>query len=269
MGFLGGVVGGLTGGMATGGISALAGNQFFNGSGGQSPAYSSAPPQLPGYNATSFAPASPYQSFNDRVAQPNINTQGLEQLRGLATGSTNPWVDQQLAQEDQSAQTQGNQVRQQNATGTAQAQNNLAMGQGLTSGAAERVQTQGNNNLQNNLQNLGAQSQGRKLAINTAGRQQQIGALEQLPGQEIQAAAPGTQVSEFNAGLGQANTQGQNQFNLSQNQLQNAYTAQNAAAQNQYNLTGYGINSKIWGDQQLGQNLQDTENNRSWWEDIF
>lgn len=114
-----------------------------------------------------------------------LNSQGMDALRAeaLRTGPSQWRTLEEGRQRDQLAQQTGGQV--------AQAQNRLAMQGGLRGGAAERIATQGMRG-----QQMGGQNIARDLSITD--EQRRMGALQALPGQELQQAGFNQATEKYN-----------------------------------------------------------------------
>ena len=210
-----------------------------------------AAPTLPGYNSiydpNTMSLAHQMQGLlaNDPT---KYNTQPLQQIQSNAE-STNasPWA--QLQSQLAKTQTgQGmSQAANQAAGSTAQAQGNLAMSGGLSSGANERTQEAGQQGAiaaQQDVQNKGNQQQLQIGSQDAANKQQELMAL---PGMEAQAYSTSLQPIQMQ---GQADAQDM------------AAQMANNQALNQYNMGAFGNEASMYGAGQTA-NAQTTATEHS------
>lgn len=178
-----------------------------------------------------------------------LNTQGLDKLRGLATSDgESPWATMQRSELSRQQGLGADQLRANAGQGLAQATGNLASHGGLTGGAAERMAGGSNLAMQENLQKLGGQGAQLGSQIGIADNQNKMDLLKSLPGMEVASMAPRISQDQFNAGLDQSNAQNKNQYGL-----------QSAAGQNQFNQSNYTADTNAWGQM---ANAQATAANR-------
>lgn len=221
-------------------------SQVLNNAGGQ-PAYTGAntgTPKMPSYLSTLGPDGKllPQNTVNPG-AGPTLNTDPLKQLEAYSSsGSNNPWViAQQQALKQSQGQAMGAAKSNAMSANTAAADAAEAHG-GLSTGARENLNASGANNATmagNAVVGQGLQQEG---AIQTQNAQNELGTLENLPGQEVQATQPALQEQQLNLGAGEFNAgntigglNSQNQFNLSNyaNQIaQQAGSEQATAAAN-------------------------------------
>lgn len=178
---------------------------------------------------------------------PQLNTNPLNQLESFSTsGSNNPWVQaQQQALQQATGQAMGA-AKANAASSNAAAMDAAAARGGLSAGGGENMARNAANNatmagqgvVGNNLQQQGA--------IQTQNAQNQLGVMENLPGQEVQALQPALQEQSLWQQAAAQNQNEQQQLAEQQQQYQtgvNQFNIGNAEsglnAQNQFNLTNY------------------------------
>jgi hypothetical protein len=205
-------------------------------------------PIFPGFNQI-YDPStmSLGNDMSSMLAGTNYNTQPLQQLQSNAE-STTPSTWAQL--QSQLAKTQTNQAASQSAgqtaASTAQAQGNLALSGGLSSGANERIQESGEQagiNAQQGIQNQGNQQQLNIGSQDAANKQQEMMAL---PGMETQA---------YQASLEPIQMQGQADAQDVAGEMANNQ------ALNQFNMTGFGDQSSMYGAGQTATAQTNAANN--------
>lgn len=138
--------------------------------------------------------------MGSNIPMPTLSSyQGLDTIggKGMLNAQTikeSPWMNMALEKQamDQS-RAYGNAINQQQSA-LAQGRSNLAMKGGLSSGAAERMASQGANDLATTRQNILGQG------------------ISERANLGMQAADRGTDIAKFNAG----NIQGAEQFNVGQ-----------------------------------------------------
>jgi hypothetical protein len=116
----------------------------------------------------------------------------------------------------------------QNAGSIAQGQNNLAMSGGLDSGARERLQTKGNQNLLDMNQKINQTSANNKMQIGMNDEQNRVSQLGQVPGMQNQQ----NQAAEFNVGnaINEGNTANTYKYGIYNTQMKGYAAGQQAAA---------------------------------------
>lgn len=114
------------------------------------------------------------------------NLKGLDALRDRALGTgSSPWASMMTRKqfdEESDARERGKQEARSSAN---QAMTDLAMRGGLSSGARERATQNAAKNLLSMSQDVGRQGNINRLNIGVQDEQQKMGALSQLPGQEL------------------------------------------------------------------------------------
>ncbi len=159
-----------------------------------------------GYDPSTMGTANPLQTQLNGI---NLNTQGLDAFRqqALRTGPSQ-WAGlatQQQGLEEKNAR----EGAQRDAAGqTAQAQGQMAMRGGITSGSRERLATEGARNQLNMTQGIARQGSQNRLQIGVNDEQNRIEQLGMLPGMENTALQPGFQKAQM--------MQGANQFDVGQ-----------------------------------------------------
>lgn len=167
---------------------------------------------------------------------PDLNMNPLHELENYVTsGNNNPWVQAQMAAQQQ-AQGQAMGAAKANAASSgASAMDQAAARGGLTTGAIENLARNIGNNSTMAGQNVIGQGLQQKGQIQTQNAQNQLGMLENLPGQEVQALQPALQKQSLwqQALLGDTSMNQQaNEFNVG-----NKIGGLNAA--NQFAMQGY------------------------------
>jgi hypothetical protein len=163
------------------------------------------------YNLTRSLPAPSFESpfdqngkllsqFNtlpeteNRLGGIQLNKNPLQNLESYATGTgDSPWAAAQLAAlNQQTGQAQG-QVGQMVQGATDSARDTLASHGGLTTGAAENLARNQQNNLVTGRQNVVGQNISGALGIRAQDAANRLGVAENLPGQEVQSTQPDLQ----------------------------------------------------------------------------
>ena len=131
----------------------------------------------------------------------------------MRTGPS-PWANlmnqQSFAQEDQAMDS----ASQQQAGALAEAESNLAMRGGLSSGARERLQSQGGNDILAIGQDVSQQGAANRMQIGINDEQNRIAQLGMLPGMEMQRAGAYGQASQFDVENQFRNNLARNAFDL-------------------------------------------------------
>jgi hypothetical protein len=201
-------------------------------------------PQSPGYNATydpstmAFAP-----ELSQRLANINLNTQGLDQFRQEALRK-GPSVWANLANEQQYAQegAQKDRAVAQSRAGVRTAEADLASKGGLSSGARERIARSGGRDLLAVGQDTARQGNLNRLQIGVNDEQNRISELGMLPGMETSA---------FNSAM-----QKEGAWDSARKQdIANSIEENNR--RNQYNQNVYGQQMSAWA---ANRQAQATEN---------
>lgn len=178
---------------------------------------------------------------------PDVNKDPLHQLEGFTqSGSDNPWVKAQMAAQEQ-AQGQAMGAAKANAqSSNTAAQDAMAARGGLNTGAMENLNRNAANNSTMAGQGVIGQGLQQKGAIQTQNAQNQLGVLENLPGQEVQSLQPALQEQSLWQNAAAQNQNAQQQLAEDQQRYKtgvNQYNIGNAEgglnAQNQFNMTNY------------------------------
>lgn len=167
---------------------------------------------------------------------PSLNRAPLDQLESYAhSGTDNPWVHAQMEALKQSQGQAMGDAKANAAAGTTASMDNMAAHGGLNTGAMENLNRNGANNATMAGQKVIGQGLEQEGKINTQNAQNQIGVMENLPGQEVQATQPGLQkASLWQSALGQ-DSMNKNAFNMTGYQNQIAKNAGTEEAQAQAN----------------------------------
>lgn len=150
------------------------------------------------------------------TSQQNLfaNTQALDFMKNRAmSAEDSPWLKLQLQKQGLEQTTAMDNAARQSVTGTEQAQSNLAMRGGLSSGARERLARGGQEDLLSSRQNIGAAGDLNRLGLRTADEQIKMNLLSQIPGMDIGFANQKANLYAQNT----ANQMAQQQFNASGN----------------------------------------------------
>ncbi len=151
---------------------------------GQSPqqiAMDAYPTYTPGYDPLSMSAVDEMKRLDP------MYTQGFNRLRSEALRKgPSSWLNMSLAQDALKQQDAIEKARQMNASRTAESENRLAASGGLSSGARERVQEQGQNDFMNMNQDLARSGKLADIGMRVSDEQQRVGKLENLTGMEQQ-----------------------------------------------------------------------------------
>jgi hypothetical protein len=142
----------------------------------------------PGYDPKTMGMMPELQMKLDAL---NMDKRGLDKFR-LEALRQGPSAWAKLARKDQALQAMDARERGAEAARgqSAQAMDDLASRGGLTSGARERIATEGAKNYLNMGQNVARQQNQNNLQIGMNDEQNRITQLSQLPGMEVQAMQP-------------------------------------------------------------------------------
>jgi hypothetical protein len=140
-----------------------------------------------------------------------LNTQAIDELRKQALAKESPWLAQQLEANQLAGQRQVDRAAKMAATGAAAGQAQLARRGGLSSGSAERMAMQAEENRALAQQEAFGQADLNRLNLMVGDAQSQRGLLQNIPGMELAQGQFGQAERAYNTGV--------NQFNL-QNTLQ-------------------------------------------------
>lgn len=205
----------------------------------------------PQYKLNAQAPVN-FQGYMDQEnsrlqGMPSLNTDPLHKLEGFAQGSgDSPWATAQL-QALQQAQGQAMGA----AKGNAQSANTSALDAmaargGLNSGAMQNAQRNAANNSTMAGQGVIGQGLQQQGAIRSQDEQNRIAALENLPGQEVQAMQPALQEQSLwqqaaaqNQSQQQQLAEEQQQYNTGVDQYNIGNTLGGLNAQNNFALGKY------------------------------
>lgn len=192
-------------------------------------------PKAPSFESPFDANGKLLSQFNtlpeteNRLSGIQLNKGPLEFLENYATGTgDSPWAQAQLAAlNQQTGQAQG-QIGQVVQGATDSARDSLATHGGLTTGAAENLARNQQNNLVTGRQNVVGQNITGSLGIRAQDAANRLGVAANLPGQEVQATQPELQkqslwgqAAQSTANNGLAGVGALNQFNqgLYENQI--------------------------------------------------
>lgn len=192
---------------------------------------------------------SPYV-MEGKYADINLNTDGLDAVRqrALAQGPS-AWANLMLQQQGIQNQASREAAIKQSLSGDQQAQANLAMQGGLSSGARERMAMQSSRDLNQTKQTQANQANLANLGIQTQDETMRQNALMQLPGMEIASLQPAQNNRLFQAGLQQYD-------------IQNAL--QDVSQQNASNLASYTEAMKGYAANQQSQAQAQQSGGGSW-----
>lgn len=153
-----------------------------------------------------------------------MDTSGLDAFKHEAMRSgPSSWATQANTQQDLLQKNALNSGAKSAAGQNAQAENALAMRGGLTSGAQERIATEGNKNMLSMAQNATNQSNQNRTQIGINDEQNRVQELGMLPGMQTSVYQAGLAPQFQKAAMLQGDAQSQNAFNS------NAYNQQMAA----------------------------------------
>ncbi len=139
------------------------------------------PVYTPGYNPLTMSAVTEMNKLDGQYSQ-GFNRQRAEALR---KGPSN-WLNMSLAQDALKQEDAREKAGQMNASRTAEAHNRLASLGGLSSGARERVEEQGQEGFMNMSQDLARSSKLAGLGMGVQDEQNRIGKLSDLTGKEMQ-----------------------------------------------------------------------------------
>lgn len=181
-------------------------------------------------------PGSNIGELDRRMGDIQLNTQGLEAIRGkaLATGPS-AWAQMATQKQQQEESQQRGQSAQQGAAAQAQARSQLAMRGGLSGGARQRLAMQGARDQAQAGQQIGAQGQSARAGIGLQDEQTKNQMLSQLPGQELAALQPAMQ----KASAWQQMAQGEQGQAIQREQFNTTAALQQQQNQNQANMGLY------------------------------
>ncbi len=171
--------------------------------------------------------------------------------RAMSQGDS-PWLKMEMQRQALDNMARGDRLGAQNLSQQAQAQSQLAMNGGLSSGARERLAMQGARDLSAARQGLGRDAQMNSLNARLADDQTKMGLLSQVPGMDLGFANQRAGLEQFN--LGQL--QDTDKFNTSMAQDTNKFNMQNqiggVQGENQFNAYKYGEAMKGFGAAKQG-----------------
>ena len=156
-------------------------------------------PSSPGYT-TVFDPdtMSMADQIQSRLNGINLNTQGLDAFRQQALRKgPSTWANLMNQKQYAEEGDQREQAKNEAASSQAQAEADLAMHGGLSSGARERLATSGARNLLSMSQDVGRQGSLNRMQIGINDEQNRISQLGMLPGMEVQALQPDLQKEQM------------------------------------------------------------------------
>lgn len=146
----------------------------------------------------------------------NLNTQGLEALRGraLATGQS-PWASMMLEKQGLEEAGARDRAAMSGNVGIAQAMSSLATRGGASRGARERIATKGAQSTMQARNAVARQGQLDRLGIMATDENQKLDLLKMLPGAEVQALQPGLQKASMWTNLADSEAGRRQQLDLS------------------------------------------------------
>lgn len=222
----------LSGGVYGLGYDAVSGNGLFEGSSPYQVDYSGLP-QYPGFQPI-YNPATQGISGNAATELAGIQPDqaGLQAYRNMALRSgPSPWATAATGKSYQDQAFSADTLAKNNASNVATARGALAAHGGLRSGASERLETSGGNNLLDQQRGTAQTGMTNRSQIGINDEQNRVAELGALPGMEI---------ANSNFGLQKENT-----LNAArETDIQNQMAGQNAS--NTYNMGLYGNQSSIW-----------------------
>lgn len=193
--------------------------------------------------------------LNQRLGAINLDKRGLEAYRerALATPGTSAWEQMQRARL-QTEQASGRDLAaSQQAQALGQARSQLAMRGGLSSGAGERLAMQGAKDRLLANQALARQGQMGRQDIAIQAEQQRLGALQNLPGMELQALEPEFKKTSMWGNMADTEAQRRQQV-----EAQNINTKLAALdAKNRYGTDVYKTNMQAWAAGRQAQAIED------------
>lgn len=185
---------------------------------------------------------------NNRLgSMPSLNRNPLNQLESFAnSGTDNPWMNAQMAAEEQNKGQAMGAAKANAASSGAAAADQMAARGGLNTGAMQNLARNTANNQTMAGQGVVGQDLTQKGNIATQNAQNQLGVMENLPGQEVQSMQPELQKqSLWQQAAGQNQAQKQN-LDLANRQYSTGVNQWNIANQegglnsiNQANLQNY------------------------------
>lgn len=214
-------------------------------------------PGVPTY-ATTYDPLSmsTLPGVEKRLGQLNFDTRGIEAFRNEALRKT-PSKWSRLANQQQYVEEMGarERAKEEAASGIAQAEGQLAMRGGLTSGARERLAQQGMGNMLRMSQEVGRQGTLNRLNIGMQDEQQRLSNLKTLPGMEGQLFGANFQKE----GLYNAAQQTDLQRQIEENARKNAYEMQKYQEQ----MKAYDSDMRAWGAEKTAQAQENADSGGS------
>lgn len=208
------------------------------------PTWSGTVPIVPQFNNIYNPSMSLGNQMQGMLSGVQYNQQPLQELAANAEStSASPWAQLQSQLAKQQTGQAASQAANQTAGSTAQAEGNLAMTGGLSSGATERAQTAGQQagiGAEQSVANQGNQTQAQIGLQDAANKQQELMAL---PGMETQA---------YQANLEPIQMQGQAEAQ------DVAHNMANEQALNQFNMTAYGNQAGMFGAGQTADSQLET-----------
>lgn len=168
----------------------------------------------------------------EQVSPLNMDMRGLEKYRQEALRSgPSQYALLQNKMQGVLAKNARDTAAKESAAQTAGAENAMAMRGGITSGARERIQKAGGENLMNMNQNIANQDTQNRLQIASNDEQNRITQLGALPGMEVQSMEPGLKKAQLE--IGAKGTDIANQIGEKQ-------------AKNLFDMTAYQEGMKAW-----------------------
>lgn len=190
-------------------------------------------PKIPEYNSI----YSSSMAMQPKVQQGLLGMQGFNQFRdeALRQGQS-PWASMALQKQGLEESSALERAKQEAASSAAQAQSNLAMRGGLSSGARERLAGAGAQNMLAMSQDIGRQGGLNRLGIGMQDEQNRIARLSQLPGMELSQQS-------LLADVGQNDVRNMMQENL---------------ARNAYNMNNYNQQMKVLAANKTAQAMEES-----------
>lgn len=203
--------------------------------------------------------------LENRFGGINADQRGIEAVRDRALGTgDSPWLKLQMEKQGQDEQNALQKASSTGAGNAANAESNLAMRGGISSGARERLARNSAFNMDQSLQDVRNQGAQNRTNLNIADEATKTGLLSQLPGMEIANVQPELSKAEYLGNMGSteqarnldtafknvANTTDVNKYNAGATTDANKYNIQNALndilQKRAYDTAGYSEDMRAW-----------------------
>lgn len=163
-------------------------------------------PTMPGYENIRGADGLLKEQFQVKAGpEIQLNTQAIERLREQALANESPWLKQQLEQNAAQGMRAQNMAARQAATAAAAGQAALARRGGLSSGSAERMAMNAENQRMLAQQDASAQADANRLNLMVGDAQAQRALLQSMPGMELAQGQFGQNERAYQTGVQQFN----------------------------------------------------------------